>query len=494
MSQSNPDNRSYSVDEMLDKLRDGERTKSAREDGEIVTRSDGSQALRVRKRKRRSKQKKDEIAKRKKVVGRVRLIALIAVPLLLCIGLLLLLARYHSSGFAGDLRATVSEMGAGTATFKQLHVLPTSVSARTVTSKWPEGSFLEEVRLDAVKADLKWYSFLTGQWSGELVRAEKGLVTFSQSEGRQLPRVDGEALAEPDFARFRCDYLSAFFGKKNSNFRISGTSAVMKPRLGGAEFLLEGGELVLPGWGQLPIQRATLLTGSDRVEVVSFRLGDEPSGQVVLSGALLKDEGEKTLNLTVNETPFSSVIGRNLGQLVMGRFEEEMGLLTFDSWNYDSHQVHLEANPSYVTLAQFEFLEELREIFQEVNYKSPEISSACQFTVHRSGQTVELRDIDLRETGVVGLRGNLKIDGQRLSGDLEVGLPTHKKLRIPNSQKLRFERACKKLDGFDWVPVKLGGTVSSPSDDFGTYFTDAPEPVETRQPVDGESLFDQLTR
>ncbi|HAO94958.1 MAG TPA: hypothetical protein DCQ96_02785, partial [Verrucomicrobiales bacterium] len=49
--------RSYSVEEMMEKLKKG-KTQSATRDKELVTRADGSQVTRVRKRKRRTQQSK----------------------------------------------------------------------------------------------------------------------------------------------------------------------------------------------------------------------------------------------------------------------------------------------------------------------------------------------------------------------------------------------------------------------------------------------------
>lgn len=56
MPDSNSDPEKYSIDEMLDRLKnhgDGE--------GELVTRADGTNALKVRKRKRRTDQTRDKL-------------------------------------------------------------------------------------------------------------------------------------------------------------------------------------------------------------------------------------------------------------------------------------------------------------------------------------------------------------------------------------------------------------------------------------------------
>ena len=65
-SESSTDQSNYSVDEMMERLRRGEREKQSSEDGELVTREDGTQVMRVRRRKRRSKQPEAEARKKTK--------------------------------------------------------------------------------------------------------------------------------------------------------------------------------------------------------------------------------------------------------------------------------------------------------------------------------------------------------------------------------------------------------------------------------------------
>ena len=95
MSQDSSDKSNYSVDEMMDRLREGGREDSA--ERELVTREDGSQVIRVKKRKRRTKQKKEEEAKRRKRMAVARTLALIALPLVVGLGIVLLLANYSLS-------------------------------------------------------------------------------------------------------------------------------------------------------------------------------------------------------------------------------------------------------------------------------------------------------------------------------------------------------------------------------------------------------------
>ena len=84
MSEQPSEQRSYSVDEMMERLREGEREKRNQPQGELVTRPDGSQVMRVRRRKRRTRQPKAEAAKvAKRQRKSLRRLGLVAIGLLL---------------------------------------------------------------------------------------------------------------------------------------------------------------------------------------------------------------------------------------------------------------------------------------------------------------------------------------------------------------------------------------------------------------------------
>ena len=94
--------RSYSVDEMMEQLKKGERAKTRSEDAELVTRSDGSKAMRVRRRKRR----KDQLASpkfRRRRYGLVTTVGFFVLLVAAGVSLLLVLARFNSRGYREDL-------------------------------------------------------------------------------------------------------------------------------------------------------------------------------------------------------------------------------------------------------------------------------------------------------------------------------------------------------------------------------------------------------
>jgi len=93
----------------MDRLREGERESQSHSKGELVTREDGSQALKVRKRKRRTDQSKVKAAKRRKKLAVVKSLFLISIPLILGIAALLLVVRFHSPSFEAGLKGYIYE-------------------------------------------------------------------------------------------------------------------------------------------------------------------------------------------------------------------------------------------------------------------------------------------------------------------------------------------------------------------------------------------------
>ena len=88
--------RSYSVDEMMEQLRKGEREKNRSEDAELVTRSDGSKVMRVRRRKRRSSQSAKSGRVRERRYGRLTLMGLGALVVIAGVTVVVVVARFNS--------------------------------------------------------------------------------------------------------------------------------------------------------------------------------------------------------------------------------------------------------------------------------------------------------------------------------------------------------------------------------------------------------------
>ena len=124
MPQQSGDQHSYSVDEMMERLRDEEAEREARESARVVTRPDGTRVIKVRRRKRRSRQPAKEAMLRRKKKKILAVCAVISLFVALGIAVVLLVARYNSRGFQEEFGGKVGGALGGQASIDRLEVTP----------------------------------------------------------------------------------------------------------------------------------------------------------------------------------------------------------------------------------------------------------------------------------------------------------------------------------------------------------------------------------
>lgn len=484
MSQNSSDKRTYSVDEMMDRLRDSDREK--REEGELVTREDGSQVMRVKKRKRRSKQKKEEEAKRRKKLLLLRTVAVIALPLFLGLGVVYLLAKYHSPSFSKNVVATIWEKTGGSAKVRQLSPTGTQISARSVQLNWPDGSPLDQLQVENLQGDLSLLSFVSGNFRGEELRGSKGFLLTSGRENRKIEDPGGDGLKSPGFKSYANDYFSFFFGRMNSPFRLEGSRVKFVATDYSRQLSLTGGELTAGSWGAVPLKRGTLEFLKETIKVISLRF-EEADRHLVLSGDLSLADSIHSLSVEVVTGTVGNVGGAGLENLVVADISEATGTLVFRPWNVASHEVTISASPEYLIVQNFSFLDALEELYGDARFQEFEFELNSDFDLIRSANGVEIRGLNLLELGVLAIKGNVKVSDGELSGTLEVGLPDHKRLTVSREQRKSFFANGRLEDGFFWFEIELGGTTEEPTDNFLNF-------LSGRAKESAEDLFEQLTQ
>ena len=485
MSEKIPDKNTYSVDEMMERLRDGEREKQS--ESELVTREDGTQVMRVKKRKRRSKQKKVEEAKRRKKLVLLRTLGLITLPLFLGLGVVYLLAKYNSPSFNESVLASLWEKTGARAKINTPQPMGTRLSADTVHLNWPDGSHLDQFEASKLQGDLSLYSFLTGRFKGTELKAGKGYLITSGRENRKVSKPKGEAGDFAGFERYTSDHFSFYFGRKESSFRLEDTRVRFAPTDYSQQLFLTGGQLSAGSWGLVPLKRGTLEFLNDNIKVVSLRF-EEEERNLIISGDLNLKDSIHSLTVEVAEGTVENVAGFGHGNLFVSDIEGATGTLVFRPWSYETHEVTMNCTPEYIKVRNFPFQAELERLYGDDKFKEFEFEVEDDFEIIRKTNDSEIRNLDLVELGVLAIKGNVKVSDDKLSGSLFVGLPDHKKLTLRAEQvKALFARG-KLEDGFFWFEVELSGTPNEPKDNFRQYFDDGRAPQTT------DELFEQLTQ
>ena len=486
---SSDEKQTYSVDEMMDRLREEDRTKQAKDEGELVTREDGTQVLRVKKRKRRSKQEKEVKAKKAKRNSLIKTVLLITIPLVAGLAALLITVSYRSGTFNTNLNATISERVGGNAKVSGLSPLFNFITAKKVTVAWPDGGVLDQLQLTGLEGDLALFSFLSGDLKGEDFKAKSGYLIFSHRENRNVSsRRKGEMIDLSGFDSYSSDDFSFFFGRANSPFRIQGSSVRLESPNVEPHLVLVGGELVSRAWANQPIDRGSISFAGETIEVNSLSF-ESPDLEAELSGALDLSQPSQSLKFAVSAGNLTGLAGESMSQFINGDINNGEGTLTFDSWNPASHELSVKCPIKYLTIKDFAFLDTLEEFYGETRYRKIEFESEREFHFVKDATGSEIRDFYLNEVGVLGLRGTIRFEGDKLSGDVFVGLPDHKRLILRDEQRDKLLTHATLEDGFFWIPLTLGGTSEKAKDNL----------LELIQITLGEKesagdLFDELTR
>lgn len=510
MPANDPEPENYSIDDMMDRLRvrgGGPRDGEAK----LVTREDGTQVYKMRKRKRRSVQPKKEKEKREQRMRVAQVVG--AVGLVAGAGLVLLgsVIYLNTPGYHQKIEERVKQWTGAEPKLSQLRVSPISAGASSVELHWPETSLLKSLTVNLVRADLRVPSLAAGVWKGtEMVGGQGGTLVLRQPVGvaPELPPRGGDC---PFQFRYRSPQFNVLMGgDERPAARLSNTEAtfdVLDPAATTANLRFEGGTLSAPGWGDFSLNFASLQFDPDGLRVGNVRLSpalksDGAEIEILNPGQALFDlRGAKSeLAVRVRRLPIGSLLGTNFGGWLVVEIETpeggEDGTLTYEA-NASSPvslRIPFRAAPSSFTYwKQLPMFGVLAKEVDESWYQAPSFDLEATGTVVRTGNTGGLDNLRFAARNRLTVTGRLATDPQgTLDGSLEVGLPD----ALVNEAAAPFRAVFKRREGgYSWATVRLSGTGRQPQDDLQKQLDTA---ATTATPAAGgneslEDAFRELT-
>ena len=494
----------------MDRLKQG--GDSGNPDGELITRPDGTRIIRKRRRKRRTEQphKKEQARKKKMLLWKIGLLA--GFLFLLLMSALLLFAKYNSRGYLQETEATIGDWTGGDIRVNGFKVSPVSAVAHSVKGEWPGDSFLRNLEMTKLKADLKVTNLAVGNWEGREVFAEKGTLSLKKPAadpkiGERLPAAE----APYNYERYRCEKLEVLFGStpKDAKVRITGMEALLS-HLEGGDFSLtcQKGKLAARGFGETAVGRGTFFFRPGSLEVTSFRLKDPSgTGEAVLSGSIPLRLGNKaSLSVKTEDFPVATLMGKKFGRLFDGRVHSEKGVFLFSIGEYDSHELSLPFSSLEMSISNFPFLTFLAELLSEGNYARPAFSHKVEGMLRKHGDgRISAEGLHLEKSGFLVLKGGFAADaGGRLAGEFVMGLP-HTQVtaaeRYLAAQRGGVPRPLPFTpleDGYRWMKFRVGGTLDRPVDNFAELLRSEAAPPAPgaggAEPADPGETFEELTR
>ncbi|NWK57206.1 hypothetical protein HW115_16405 [Verrucomicrobiaceae bacterium N1E253] len=470
-NQSNPSNESVSVDEMMARLKRGNRKKRHSEskekrksEGELVTREDGTQAIKVRRRKRRSKQPK----KQSQTDPRLKWILLGCFGIgfvLLIVASIFIIVKYNGRTFKADTESMICSLsGSQSAELTQLRVTPVSAKANKVDIHWDKHSFIQNASFNNLRADIKATSFFSKNWIGEEIVASTGTLHLQVPQPSSEPN---EATASPpyEFEAYRCNQLSLSFGDQRKAPQIADIEVSLRELANEQkQIVFSNGTLKIPDWPQMQLASGVLTLKSKSADIEA-RLVSESSnqGEITLKGSLPNNtRTAASLDVSAKNFPMEELLGKEMGRLIQGNIQSRSG-----SFSYDYNKAPEEAlsfnlpfNATELFMSGLPMFKDLKKLTGETAYARVNFFNSTGVLM-RTAQGLTLSEIDFANSSLLTMEGSIRVnhDGA-LSGTLKLGVPESyfeeevpAPFTGPNS-------------GFYHIDVKLAGNIRTPSDNL----------------------------
>jgi hypothetical protein len=499
----------YSIDEMMERLKN--KSDGTLEDGELVTRPDGTQVVRVRKRKRRSNQPLRDEQKRTR---RVRIIQISSILMLLFLATLTIGAAMvyaNSLPFREAVLQGITKATRANVELEQFRMNPKTANAERLILSWPDGNILKNLNLRGISSEISPSSLFGKGLSGQDVTAAEGLLTLRlPNPDAPLTNADTQENAKaPSFQNFRIPVLNVSLENGlPPAIRLIKSEASLDPENvnGRPQLTLYRGELAVTGWPKLMMDRAMIEFRDEEVDIIGLRVLSESDdrGLLEFSGTIspYQPDALSSLEVTMSAFELTGIVGPAIGRLIFGRVDS----VPSDSLNQFTFFPKTEALPklevnfrvaptSSIEVNAFPFLFGLSRALDDVWFERPTFDTDATGSFLREAGTLSLHHLNLESKSRMAIRGDLSLaTNQNLSGELEIGIA---EAMIASSKDVRLDAMFSEpRDGFRWITLKISGPVAKPLDNFKDLYSAAtpdgdigPSKLEEKTPS-----FEELTR
>ena len=435
----------------------------------------------MRKRKRRSHQPKKEKEKRQQQFRVVKVVA--GVGLVATTGLALLgsVIYLNSSAYQSTLVSRIRTWTGAEPQLTQFRMSPVSAAAGSVSFTWPEGSMLESLQLNGVRADLGVSSIFGRSWKGTEMVATGGTLMLRQAEG-------GPPMSSPDRKgdcpfqfRYRSPNFNVLMGPAESPaLRLLSSEVsinVQDSAATTANLQFEGGQLTILGWGDFALTFASFQIEPTGIQLATARIvpvGGSKGEIEILNPQqvpLALEGGQSEMALRVDRVPLSALLdpkfGVWLGATVETREDGADGTILFQGGKSPSVSCRIPFHATANSEPEASLLPMFAIIAKEVDeawYHKPVFDLDFSGTLIRGGNAGGLQDLSMGARGRILIKGAVMAQaGGVLDGSLEIGLPES---AIADCS-LPFRRVFNRREGAHaWATVRISGTGAKPADDL----------------------------
>ncbi|MFM2171219.1 MAG: hypothetical protein RI957_1448 [Verrucomicrobiota bacterium] len=466
------------------------------DDGELVTRADGTVAIKVKKRKRRTKQPHKEKAKRTQRLRVLQLgliFFLITTLLALATGMLF---YYNSNSFRESTRQKVSEWSGADVEMAEFTVTPNSAKCASVNFTWPAGNYLRELQVSYPGARLDISSFLGNKWGGSTVVGKSGKLVFSNAVG-DAPRKVGAPPSESAFpfafSSYRCEKLQivGLDADRTPWMTVEETEASLVKTTRGTQARFVGGLIKLGGFQPMRLDRGSVYFEQKQMRCENLRLRPiTGNGALEMEKSLELYSPEKSqVQILLEEFPLEVLLGNELDVIFSGHVDTPTTQANrfFHVHVGDLKTLRLQigfrgSERDGLTIRNLPFLAELSRELQNPEYARQYVfSDRVEGELIREHGESRIQSLRLEKKGCFVILGEVVAKDNQLGGTLQVGLPGTTLFDDEQHAALR-EIFTRREDGYLWCAVQLSGKPGQPQDNFAEQLQQAVTKISKDQP------------
>jgi hypothetical protein len=493
MSPSNQEPEKYSLDHMMERLKNSNSTSKS---GEAVIRADGREAEKTKKRKRRSKQgSKSKDNNHKEQIIYIGAFFVILAIFGIVVGTGALYA--NSVGFRNALIKKLETATGAKLSMRQFRMNPLTANAATLQLDWPEGGVLSQMTMHSIFAKTSPTSVFSEMFRGDGVVVQQAQLNLKAPD---VSQDNSKKTAEPlhvSFPNYLVNSFDLVFGNLPTPFgSLTKSEVTLQPNLSdtaSASIRLKGGALSFPNWPALELDRSYMIFKNSELFIQSMRfripLAREKkslgNGMIEFSGSLQPAAMNPAYQLSAELDGFDlkTLLGPDLGSHINGMVDTRQvpntNFLRVNPNEPSAAKLELavtNALDSRIELDGFPFLTALKVAFDDNWYEFPNFDEDVSFDVKRTGAEIEIREIRLERRGRIALRGSLTVDeAGGLSGKWQVGIPQSRFSEISDKKMLAMFREVK--SGYRWVEIEISGSQAQASDNFRAIYDDTLPPA-----------------
>jgi hypothetical protein len=195
------------------------------------------------------------------------------------------------------------------------------------------------------------------------------------------------------------------------------------------------------------------------VYVTEARFGVYESGYLTLDGEVGLRDGEYALQGSLRRVLCEEMVPEDWKKRLLGSLESDF---TVTGSGREAPVVRGELVMKDGVVTALPVLDRLAAYTDTTRFRRMALNKA-QLTYTQTGQRLELRDILLASDGLARVEGSLDIVGNRLDGDIRLGVVPGLLASIPGAETKVFMPG---KEGLLWTPVRISGTLEDPDEDL----------------------------